>query len=57
MRQLILIATAVLWTSHAQAQLVEPNQIGVRMGHVHLAVRDVDAQQAVLRPRCWAAPS
>jgi hypothetical protein len=25
------------------AQLVEFNQVGVRMGHVHLAVTDVDA--------------
>lgn len=26
-----------------RAQLVEPNQLGVRMGHIHLNVRDVDA--------------
>jgi len=31
--------------AEARAQLVEPNQVGVRMGHVHLAVRDVDAQR------------
>jgi catechol 2,3-dioxygenase-like lactoylglutathione lyase family enzyme len=29
----------------ARAQLVEPNQIGVTMGHIHLAVKDVDAQK------------
>src|SRR5262249_46311182 len=29
----------------ALAQLVEPNQLGVRMGHVHLAVKDVEAQK------------
>jgi catechol 2,3-dioxygenase-like lactoylglutathione lyase family enzyme len=36
---------AVLWATPARAQLVEPNQIGVTMGHVHLAVKDVDAQK------------
>jgi catechol-2,3-dioxygenase len=45
MKPLSLIALALLWTSTAAAQLVEPNQVGVRMGHVHLAVRDVDAQK------------
>jgi catechol 2,3-dioxygenase-like lactoylglutathione lyase family enzyme len=29
----------------AAAQLVEPNQIGVTMGHIHLVVKDVDAQK------------
>ena len=29
----------------ARAQLVEANQIGVTMGHIHLAVKDVDAQK------------
>lgn len=29
----------------ARAQLAERNQIGVTMGHVHLVVRDVDAQK------------
>jgi len=40
---------AMLWlplsVAPAQAQLVEPNQVGVRMGHVHLTVRDVEAQK------------
>jgi catechol 2,3-dioxygenase-like lactoylglutathione lyase family enzyme len=35
----------ILWAAPAFAQLVEPNQIGVTMGHVHLAVRDVDAHK------------
>jgi catechol 2,3-dioxygenase-like lactoylglutathione lyase family enzyme len=35
-----------LCTSTALAQLVAPNQLGVRMGHIHLAVKDVDAQKA-----------
>ncbi|HUR33072.1 MAG TPA: VOC family protein [Vicinamibacterales bacterium] len=38
-------AIAMLGADRANAQLVEPNQLGVRMGHVHLAVRDVDAQK------------
>jgi len=32
--------------AQANGQLVAPNQVGVRMGHMHLAVRDVDAQKA-----------
>ena len=45
MKQLIALAIALLWAAPARAQLVEPNQIGVRMGHVHLAVTDVEAQK------------
>jgi len=40
-----LLAIATLWATSATAQLVEPNQVGVRMGHVHLAVKDVDVQK------------
>ncbi|MFN7983462.1 MAG: VOC family protein [Vicinamibacterales bacterium] len=29
----------------ASAQLIEPNQLGLRMGHVHLSVKDLDAQK------------
>jgi catechol-2,3-dioxygenase len=39
------LAVVSLWGSQVYAQLVEPNQIGVRMGHVHLVVRDVEAQK------------
>jgi catechol 2,3-dioxygenase-like lactoylglutathione lyase family enzyme len=45
MKRLILLAIATLWAVPATAQLVEPNQIGVTMGHIHLAVKDVDAQK------------
>src|SRR5215216_7862231 len=45
MRVLTSVAVAILWASPTFAQLVEPNQIGVRMGHVHLAVVDVDAHK------------
>jgi catechol 2,3-dioxygenase-like lactoylglutathione lyase family enzyme len=46
MKRLIAIAAvACLAAAPAFAQLVEPNQVGVRMGHVHLAVRDVEAQK------------
>src|SRR5262245_59972723 len=38
-------AVAVLSASPALAQLVEPNQIGLRMGHMHLAVVDVEAHK------------
>jgi len=39
------VTFALLSASTAFAQLVEPNQLGLRMGHVHLAVRDIDAQK------------
>jgi len=40
------VALAVLLLAvPSSAQLVEPNQVGVRMGHVHLLVQDVDAQK------------
>ena len=45
MKRLAFLAIAMLWTTPARAQLVEPNQVGVTMGHVHLAVKDVDAQK------------
>ncbi len=45
MKPLTLLAVAILCATPAHAQLVEPNQIGVRMGHVHLAVTDVDAHK------------
>jgi catechol 2,3-dioxygenase-like lactoylglutathione lyase family enzyme len=44
-RLLTLVAVALLSTPSAFAQLAEPNQVGVRMGHVHLNVRDIDAQK------------
>jgi catechol 2,3-dioxygenase-like lactoylglutathione lyase family enzyme len=46
MKHFTFLAVAALWASPAFAQLVElPNQAGVRMGHVHLLVTDVDAQK------------
>jgi catechol 2,3-dioxygenase-like lactoylglutathione lyase family enzyme len=45
MKRLACLAIALLWVTPARAQLVEPNQVGVRMGHVHLAVTDVEAHQ------------
>ena len=45
MKHLTFLVLAILSVAPARAQLVEPNQIGVRMGHMHLAVRDVDAQK------------
>ena len=45
MQHLSFLIIAALSVAPAQAQLVEPNQVGVRMGHVHLAVKDVEAQK------------
>ena len=45
MKPFTFLAVATLWATPALAQLVEPNQVGVRMGHIHLAVKDVDAQK------------
>ena len=45
MKLLIAVAVALVCATPAFAQLVEPNQVGVRMGHVHLAVSDVEAQK------------
>jgi catechol 2,3-dioxygenase-like lactoylglutathione lyase family enzyme len=44
-RLAFLTALALLGASSARAQLVMPNQIGLTMGHVHLLVKDVDAQK------------
>lgn len=44
-RVLPVIAALGIAVVPASAQLVEPNQLGVRMGHMHLNVRDVDAQK------------
>src|SRR5262249_28873279 len=44
-KKFCLLALALLRVTPAAAQLVEPNQIGLRMGHVHLSVTDVDAQK------------
>ena len=48
MKHLAFLAIAILWVTPALAQLVEPNQVGVRMGHVHLAVTGRGRAQAVL---------
>ena len=45
MTRAVLPILAILAAKPCAAQLVETNQIGLRMGHVHLAVTDVDAQK------------
>ena len=45
MKPFTFLVVATLWATPVPAQLVEPNQVGVRMGHIHLAVKDVDAQK------------
>jgi catechol 2,3-dioxygenase-like lactoylglutathione lyase family enzyme len=44
-KQLAILAFGVLCATPSFAQLVEPNQVGLRMGHVHLSVTDVEAQK------------
>ena len=41
MKRLAFLALAGLWVTPAAAQLVEPNQVGARMGHIHLVVQDL----------------
>ena len=45
MKHFTILVLAILSAAPARAQLVEPNQIGVRMGQMHLAVKDVAAQK------------
>ena len=45
MTRAVLPILAMLAATPCAAQLVEPNQLGLRMGHVHLAVQDVEAQK------------
>jgi catechol 2,3-dioxygenase-like lactoylglutathione lyase family enzyme len=45
MKYFTFLVLMILSVVPARAQLVEPNQIGVRMGHMHLAVKDVAAQK------------
>ena len=40
MRRVALFVVLVLWAAPSTAQLVEPNQIGIRMGRMHLVVRE-----------------
>jgi catechol 2,3-dioxygenase-like lactoylglutathione lyase family enzyme len=44
-RLVLLLGAFPLALGQGQAQLAEPNQVGVRMGHIHLAVRDVETQR------------
>jgi catechol 2,3-dioxygenase-like lactoylglutathione lyase family enzyme len=45
MRALLIVIVVLVCAAPATAQLGERNQLGLRMGHVHLLVRDVDAQK------------
>ena len=45
MKRLAFITVALLVGAPARAQLTMANQLGVTMGHVHLVVKDVDAQK------------
>ena len=41
----VIFAAAFLAATTAFAQLAPPNGFGVTVGHIHLAVKDVDAQK------------
>ena len=45
MKLLTFLAIAMFGATAAQAQLAQRNQLGITMGHVHLVVKDVDAQK------------
>ena len=45
MKLLTFLAAAILTATPAQAQLAQRNQLGITMGHVHLLVKDVEAQK------------
>jgi len=45
MKHLTVLAMALCLATPASAQLAEPNQVGVTMGHIHLVVKDVEAQK------------
>lgn len=42
---IVVVMVTVCWCTPARAQLVESNQVGVTMGHVHLLVTDVEAHR------------
>lgn len=58
MRQSLVLAlsAASLFVSPAKAQLAAPSPAGVAMGHVHLNVKDVDAQKKFWTTQFAAVP-
>src|SRR5579862_38608 len=46
MKPRLLLGLAFLWAVSASAQLLPPNADGISMGHVHLTVRDIDANKS-----------
>lgn len=45
MKKTLLIALAFAWSTPALAQLAPANDLGVSLGHIHVAVKDVEAQK------------
>lgn len=45
MKVVYVLALVIVLVAPARAQLGERNQLGIRMGHVHLLVRDIDAHK------------
>ena len=56
MKLILLLFVALALLGPANAQLAEPNEAGVAMGHVHLNVRDVEAQKKFWTDQFGAAP-
>jgi hypothetical protein len=45
----LLVGLALACSVYAPAQLMAPNAAGVSMGHIHLTVRDIDANESFFR--------
>jgi catechol 2,3-dioxygenase-like lactoylglutathione lyase family enzyme len=45
----LLVGLAIAWSFPASAQLLAPNAAGVSMGHIHLTVRDIDAEESFFK--------
>ncbi len=45
----LLITLTLACSSSASAQLLPPNAAGVSMGHIHLTVRDIDAEESFFK--------
>ena len=45
MKAICELVLALMFVAPAHGQLGERNQLGLRMGHIHLMVRDIDAHK------------
>src|SRR5579862_8481552 len=56
MKMMLAPWVGLMLLAPAQAQLAAPNDAGVAMGHIHLNVRDVEAQKKFWTEQFAAAP-